>query len=213
MFQHPADKIGIDICAQSPAGVQISEHHRKVGQVREHAALVIEPLVEFDRFAIDRNRDLARHRQFQPGCRHHDIGGQELPIGQPHTALFETGDMAGDDAGLARIHRIEQILIRHQTKPLFPRIIRRGEAGLVVIRAERFLDLRVERVLHLLRIVARQFEAVILHLDVLEPGDPVGEGFGQEFAQRVGDPVLCRAREHPGRRALQHGHVTRFFRH
>ena len=121
--------------------------------------------------------------------------------------------MAGDDARLVRLHRGEEVLIGHQAQALFPRIIGRGEARLVVILAERFLDLLVERVLHLLRIVARQFEREVLHLDVLEPGDPVGELLGQHLAQEIGNRILGRAREHPGGRALQHGDVRRLLRH
>ena len=212
-IEHAADIVGIEIRAQRPAGVEIAEHHRQIGQVREHHPLVVEAIREIDALAIDRDRDLARDRQLEPGRGDHDIGGQEAVVRQPHAALLERLDLAGDDLGLAALDRVEQIVVGHQAQPLVPRIVGRGEGGAVELVAQRLLDLLVEELLHLLGLGARALEADVLHLDVLPAGQAVGRLLGQELAQQVRQPVLRRAREHPGRGALEHGDLGGLARH
>ena len=117
--------------------------------------------------------------------------------------------MAGDDLRAALLHRLEQIVVGDQAQALIPRIVGRGEAGAVVIRAQRLFDPLVKELLHLFRLGARALEAEMLERDVLPARDAIGELFGQHLAQEIRDPVLRRAAEHPGRRALEHGDLGR----
>src|SRR3546814_7910780 len=83
-------------------------------------------------------------------------------------------------------------------------LVGRGEGLGVIMVAEVRLQLVGQEFVDLLGLLARAAERDVLQADVLEAGDLVGELFGQEFAQEVGETILRRADEIPGRRALEH---------
>lgn len=60
---------------------------------------------------------------------------------------------------------------------------------------------------------ARAVEEQVVQADVLLPGDPVGEPRREPAAQALGPLVVARPRGHPGRRALEHGHVRGLLGH
>src|SRR3546814_15343194 len=61
--------------------------------------------------------------------------------------------------------------------------------------------------LDLFGLFARAAEADVLQSDILEARDLVRQLFGQDLAQEIGEAVLGRADEIPGRGALAHGDV------
>src|SRR3546814_2293532 len=88
-----------------------------------------------------------------------------------------------------------------RTDTLFPyTTLFRSEGLGVIMVAEVRLQLVGQEFLDLLGLLARAAERDVLQPDIFEAGDLVGELFGQEFAQEVGEAVLRRADEIPGRR-------------
>jgi hypothetical protein len=114
-------------------------------------------------------------------------------------------DMVGHHAGLASVDGGEQSRIGHQAQPLVPRIVGRGESLGVVLGAQRLLDAFGQEIFDCCGLVARAFEHQVLHAHVLEARDRIGQLFGQDLAQEVGDGVFGGADTIPCRRALQHG--------
>ena len=121
--------------------------------------------------------------------------------------------MAGLEIGLAGGDGLEHVAIGNQAQALLPRTVRRRVIFLYIFVAQLFLERFFKLFDDLLRVVARHLEGDILHLDILEPDDLIGPHFGHDLAQQIGQPVLCRTREIPGRCPLQHRDVTGFFRH
>src|SRR3546814_5265790 len=67
----------------------------------------------------------------------------------------------------------------------------------------------LQEFLDLFGLFARAAEADVLQSDILEARDLVRQLFGQDLAQEIGEAVLGRADEIPGRGALEHGDVRR----
>ena len=116
----------------------------------------------------------------------------------------DLGDVVGDHFGLVRLDRFEQVGVGDQAQPLFPWVIGRGECHRIVTVAQMLLGHPGQRIPDLFRLVARGFEYIILHPNVLEAGDGVSQTIGQITPQGIGEAVLRGASSIPGRGALQH---------
>ena len=138
--ENAADKVRVHIRTERPAGIEIAEHNREVRDVPEHAALVIVMIGKAYRRAVQTDIDLASNRKAKAGCCDNDIRLDQLARCQPHAASLKSFDMAGLDAGLARFHRFEQIIIGHKAKPLLPRIVGRGKILEIIVSAHRLAD-------------------------------------------------------------------------
>ena len=204
VVQQLADVFRVQIGAQGPAGVEITEHHRKVRQVGKHAALVVEMLGEIDRLPVLAHVDLACDRKAEACGSHDDVGADQLARFRQDTFRHETIDVVGNDLRPMRLDRFEQIGIGHQTQALVPWIIGRGEGFGIVVIAEMLLDLAGQEFTELGGVVTRALEEEILHGHVLPAGQAIGQLFWQDTAQGVGECILGRARRIPCRRALQH---------
>src|SRR3546814_4373310 len=74
--------------------------------------------------------------------------------------------------------------------------------------AQARLQLVGQELLDLLGLLARAAKADVLQPHILEARDPVRELLGQDLAQEVGESVLRRPDEIPGRRARSEEHTS-----
>ena len=118
-------------------------------------------------------------------------------------------DMIGHHLGLTAFDRGEHIAIGHKAEPLLPRIIARGEMGFYVITLGQFLGHHAKQHLTIFRRIAlRRIIEKLLHEDVFEAGDIIGQPFGKDLAQRVGKAILGGAGHIISGRTLEHGNMA-----
>ena len=208
MAQQPRDIAGDEIGTQRPTGIDITETDGKIGQSREHHALVRHRIGNTARRAIDADRHAAERFEPEPGGRDDDIGFEQRARGEADAVRFETLDRVGDDIGLAGLDGAEQIGIRNEAEPLVPGVVAWGEMFAHVIAFGQQLLEPAEQ-------IGADFFGMLAGLivephaegDVFPADDVIGELRRQEAAQDIGDRVRARPADHIGGGALQHRHM------
>ena len=113
--------------AQGPGRIDVADGVDEIRHVGKHHALVRIGLGKHHRLAIDAITRAAQHFQIETGGGDDDVGRKHRAGFQLDAGGREARDLIGDDLGLARAQRLEQISIGHQTQALLPRVIARRE--------------------------------------------------------------------------------------
>ncbi|PHK11687.1 hypothetical protein VF09_06710 [Nostoc linckia z9] len=214
MIQKLAHIAAGEVRLQRPGGVGIAEGRGEIGDPAIHHRLVADRLGHVLGFAVDNEIDPGQQLHVESGRRHDHIGFQLLARFEQDALFGEAIDMTGDHRGAVRLDRLKQVAVGHQAEPLVPDIVAGREMRFHVISGRQLGGDAVEYPLVDLfwRLPGA---AVEIHAEqyVLPARDPVGQARGKDAAQKVRDPVFGGARDHVGRRALQHHHVRGVLRH
>ena len=214
VVQYAADELGDQVGLQGPRGIGVAEGDGHVRDTGQHQAFVGHRLGEVDRLTVAGRGGPTEQLHVQTRCGDDDIGLQLGAGGQLDTGFGECLDGVGDDVGLARLDGLEEIPVGGQADSLVPGIVARAEV-LVVVEAFRQPPGRhiAQRLLEHLRESARHLVLAGGHRDRLPPVDHVGDVLGQVLVGLRGNGIVQRQRSDVGRRALQHGDVTRALVH
>ena len=109
---------------------------------------------------------------------------------------------------------MKKIRIRHQAKPLSPRVIAWGKMLFHLnFRLKRFAKSLEDISPGFGRLLDSLLVEIILEPDFAPARDCIGPGCGQQSIQHIGQSVLAGHRHDIGRRTLHHRDMGRFFRH
>src|SRR5262247_3244101 len=78
VLEQPADEVGYQVAAQSPARPEVAEYPGKVGHAGEHHAPVSDGIGKYQRLAINDEVDIAEHADIETGRRNDDVGSELL---------------------------------------------------------------------------------------------------------------------------------------
>ncbi|OIQ66792.1 hypothetical protein GALL_516340 [mine drainage metagenome] len=189
-----ADIFARQVAFERPRRVGVTERGGEIGHVRIHHALVVQRLGKIDHAAVDGNVHAAEHLQHKSGRGDDDVGLQLAAILEPDAAWGEGIDLFGDDRGALLPDGIEQVAVGHQTEPLIPGIVARGEVGRdVVVGPERHPDAAEDQLLDPRRFAPCELEEIHAEQHVAPADQMIGELFRQITAQFVGEGILRRA--------------------
>ncbi len=190
MLDQPADEARGEFAFQGPGGIGVAAGGGEIGYAVEHHAFVEQGLRRLDWRAIDDKVDAAEQLYPQPGRGNDDVGLDLCAGGQFDAMLRKRLDPVGDDRSAPGTHRLEQIAVGHQAKPLIPRIVGWREMRLHVVRlTQRLAHPALHECLHGIRRAARKLEDHHSHQHVLPPRQRESGPFGQDLAQQAGKGV------------------------
>ena len=122
--------------------------------------------------------------------------------------------MVGDHGGFARADRLEEVAVGHQAKPLLPGVVFRGEVlGHVEIGRQLLAHQREQTGLRFLGLPAADVVEPGTEGDVFQAHQRMDQLARQKAREPVSERIFGRARDHIGRRSLQHGHMRRVLCH
>ena len=122
--------------------------------------------------------------------------------------------MICDHRRLLLLQRDKQVAVRHEAKPLIPRIISWREVLIDVdIVAKLFLHHMKHLLFNLLRANAGLIIEKQLEQDIPPAGNAVSHLIRHNFPHKIGGFILGWSRNDIGRRALQHGDMLSLIRH
>ena len=171
-------------------------------------------LAKIDRFAVHADRCLAHRDKVQTGRSDDDIGFNMLAGLQLNARLGEVVDMVGHHLGLALGYGGKHVTVWNQAQTLLPWAIFGDKMRININRSRQRLAGHIDQLFTQLRWIAARIPICEpLHVDIAPARQRISQLFRQDFADKFGEWVDCRTRDHIGRRALKHRYLRTLLRH